>query len=83
MRAAPRVLVVLCLAHADTTLGEDAEGPWPCIEDGCPSSEISCKDLVEVPACHLRFDHVWDMPPGGMTGKDIKDSCPNACSPVF
>jgi len=80
MRAA-RLFAVLCLAH-NFGLAE-AKRSWPCNEQGCPASEITCEHLLEVPACHLRFDDVFDHPPAGTAGKDIKGSCNSTCTPVF
>ena len=54
------------------------EGPWPCDEDGCPSSSVTCDDLE--PSCIQRFDEVFlHVPSADLEHVKISTRCAFTC----
>lgn len=53
-------------------------GPWPCVEQGCPSPWVSCEGLAV--ACKARFDDIWrQLPAAVLKGKRVADLCLLSC----
>ena len=53
------------------------EGPWKCVEEGCPSRVVNCTVLSA--ACKARFGAIWRKPPPGMTDLTVAQACPQSC----
>ena len=53
-------------------------GPWPCVEDGCPAASVSCGFLADG-FCDLSFGDVWDNPPRGLADVPVWRECGRAC----
>jgi hypothetical protein len=54
-------------------------GPWACLEEGCPQSQVGCDHLH--PACKARFDSIWSgaLPDEALTGRTIAELCRKTC----
>ena len=65
-------------AHAqDASPCADA-GPWPCLEDGCPSASVSCGQLKG--DCSKQFKAVWrEFPEASLAEQPIWKACRKTC----
>ena len=56
------------------------DGPWACLENGCPSDPLGCSGLAELGLCANTFGAVWEVsPPEGLEAVTISSRCPIAC----
>ena len=56
--------------------------PVPCLEDGCPASELSCAWLAKNDGCPLRFSDLWSSLPAGyeaLSSLIVQAECPASC----
>ena len=54
------------------------QGPWRCIEAGCPKAQVSCADLR--PACRHLFSAVWSaLPNASLGGLLVWQACGRTC----
>ena len=56
--------------------------PVPCLEDGCPASELSCAWLAKNDGCPLRFSDLWSSLPAGyepLSSLVVQTECPASC----
>ena len=55
--------------------------PVPCLEDGCPASELSCAWLAKNDGCALRFSDLWSNLPAGepISSLVVRTECPASC----
>jgi len=53
------------------------DGPWECLEEGCPSRLISCEMLSQ--ACSHSFSKIWRRPPQGTASTLVGLACPKSC----
>ena len=56
------------------------DGPWPCMEDGCPAASLDCAALASLGLCNgHEFGDVFATPPEGLRTEQIALRCPVAC----
>ena len=56
-------------------------GPFPCLEDGCPddAAAVPCQFLARGETCGAAADELWEAPPAWFTGWRVWQLCPHAC----
>ena len=53
------------------------DGPWDCVEEGCPARSVSCELLAG--HCKWPFNGIWRKPPHGTAGLLVEQACPATC----
>ena len=54
-------------------------GPFPCVEEGCPSSSVSCAYLAGRHYCENEFGVHFEKPPEGTMSRKISELCTWSC----
>lgn len=79
LTSAPLPLLILSYfgyTHAQTPC--DDAGPWPCMEDGCPTPSVSCAQLKG--DCARPFSAVWRaFPEPAIANQPIWKACRKTC----
>ena len=53
------------------------DGPWECLEEGCPARSVTCEMLAS--ACFATFGNIWRKPPHGTASLLVQQACPASC----